>query len=365
MTGIKKLRAQSEEMLHLDLTRLIASAGIVAHHSIEFFVPLKDRDWLSGKTMGLALFVDLFFVISGFVIAYVYHDRALSLKGYGRFLQRRVGRLVPLHWLTLVGAFIIWSTFVLLGDGGNHPPSFRLDCIAETSLLVHSFVQCGNGNSFNGVSWSISAEMVMYVVIFPAIAVAATINRYVPVVLGACILFLLVWFDWVNNLTPARSWVEIHSVLRALPSFLIGAALFYNRNSVSLIPAPRWLFTISFSALVVLMIFGAPHLIVLSTVYVVAASAVAADLTSRPRSFVRKYGPFGQLTYSIYMWHSLFILVLMNAVGDKLLHASPLMMALLAIICWSSIFLTSYISFLYIETPARRWIDGLGTSSPA
>jgi peptidoglycan/LPS O-acetylase OafA/YrhL len=97
----------------------------------------------------------------------------------------------------------------------------------------------------------------------------------------------------------------------------------------------------------------------------VAASAVAADLDRRPSSFVRKYGSFGQLTYLIYMWHGLFILVLMNAVGDKLLQASHLVMALLAIICWVCIFLASYISFLYIENPARRWIDGLGTPSSA
>jgi peptidoglycan/LPS O-acetylase OafA/YrhL len=98
-----KLQAQSEEMLHLDLTRLIASVGIVAHHSIEFFVPLSDRDWLSGKTMGLALFVDLFFVISGFVIANVYHDRAFSLKGYGESSCNVAlagwSRCIGLRWL--------------------------------------------------------------------------------------------------------------------------------------------------------------------------------------------------------------------------------------------------------------------------
>jgi hypothetical protein len=96
--------------------------------------------------------------------------------------------------------------------------------------------------------------MVMYVVIFPAIAFAATFSRYIPAVVGVCFLLLLIWFDLANNLTPARSWVEIHPVLRALPSFFIGAALFYNRNLVRLIPAPKLLFAASFALLVGLMI---------------------------------------------------------------------------------------------------------------
>jgi peptidoglycan/LPS O-acetylase OafA/YrhL len=94
----------------------------------------------------------------------------------------------------------------------------------------------------------------------------------------------------------------------------------------------------------------------------VAISAVATDLTDSPDAFVQRCGPFGQLTYSIYMWHGLFILVLMNAVGDKLLHAQPIVMALLAIVCWASIFFASYLSFFYVENPARRWVDDLGKS---
>lgn len=371
MIGFPKLRAQSAELLHLDLTRLIASVGIVAHHSIEFFAPVPNREWLSEQTMGLALFVDLFFVISGFIIAFVYHERALSLKGYLKFMQRRAGRLIPLHWLTLLGSFVIWSAFVLLGYGGNHPPSFRPECIAEAITLIHSFVSCGDGNSFygtnsfNGVSWSISTEMVMYVLVFPAIALAAVRNRYIPAVAGAVIFALLVWFDLENNPAPAGSWVEIHPVLRAMPSFFLGAALYYNRDLVISLPAPKTVFTVSLVTLLLLMVLGASHLIALVAVYIVATSAVAADLDSRPSSFVRKYGSFGQLTYSIYMWHGLFILVLMNAVGDKLLHARPLAMALLAVICWACIFFTSYISLLYVENPARRWIDGLGTPGRA
>ena len=48
-------------------------------------------------------------------------------------------------------------------------PSFDLRCIAQTAVFLHAIVSCGNGVSFNGVSWSIGAEMVMYLV-FPVFA---------------------------------------------------------------------------------------------------------------------------------------------------------------------------------------------------
>lgn len=92
-TRLPRLRPTSGELLHLDLMRFIASAGIVFHHSHEFFVPITKSPFLAREqTAGLALFVDLFFVISGFVIAYIYHNRMSSIIDYFTFLQRRVGR---------------------------------------------------------------------------------------------------------------------------------------------------------------------------------------------------------------------------------------------------------------------------------
>lgn len=348
-------------MLHLDLTRFVASVGIVLHHSIEFFVPVADRPALTDQTMGLALFVDLFFAISGFVIAYVYHDRALSLRGYFLFLQRRVGRLVPLHWFTLALAIAVWAGFVILGYGGNHPPSFRPDCILDTAVLAHAFVPCGNNTFFNGVSWSISAEMVMYVAAFPVVAFVAARYRWAPVaglVVSAALL------AWGNQIDTLLWWVELHPVVRALPSFCLGAALYYNRNLVAALPKPRMTFVVSMVATFSMMMFGAPHLVTLLLAYLVVASAVAADLNGDPIFFVRRYGPLGQLTYSIYMWHSIVILVLMNALGDKLLHAGPALMLVIGGLCYATIGVVSWFSYVALETPARRWVDGFHLFRP-
>jgi peptidoglycan/LPS O-acetylase OafA/YrhL len=361
---LPRLRPTSGELLHLDLMRFIASAGIVFHHSHEFFVPVTKSPFLVREQMaGLALFVDLFFVISGFVIAYIYHDRMNSFVDYITFLQRRVGRLVPLHWLTLLAFIAMWSMLVLLHHSGTYTPSFKPECIAETALLMHSFVSCGR--TFNGVTWSISAEMVMYIA-FPIIAIIGA--RSAPLLLGIGLASLTVMMTIVVSQHQwnllGSSWIELSPVLRALPSFIFGAALFYNRGIVSRLPAPGFILVVVTTGLIVAMMSGVSQLLTLLIVYMVVIAAVAADLEGVPSATVRRLAPLGQLTYSIYMWHLLFISFLLNAEGDKFLNGNTLSTTILVVACYISIFIISYLSFFFIETPARRWIDRITVFKP-
>jgi len=138
-----RLNAASDELLHLDVLRFIASAGIVFHHSHEFFYPEVERAAVGFATAGLAQCVDLFFVISGFVIAYVYAGRITSLGEFGRLMQRPIGRLVPLHFLTLLVSIAVYAAAARVGANMSHPPSFRLDCIAATAALLPAAPSCG------------------------------------------------------------------------------------------------------------------------------------------------------------------------------------------------------------------------------
>ena len=360
MTKLPRLRPTSGELLHLDLMRFIAATAIVFHHSHEFFVPATKSPFLiREQRAGLALFVDLFFVISGFVIAYIYHNRMSSFADYFTFLQRRVGRLVPLHWLTLLAFILMWSGFLLLHIPRIHTPSFKPECIAETALLMHSFLSCGR--TFNSVTWSVSAEMALYA-IFPVFAFIGAKSASGLLGMGLTALMVMVTLvvsqhDWNWLDSP---WIDLSPVLRALPSFIFGAALFYNRQIVARLPAPGFILTLLTTGLIVAMVTGVSQLATLFLVYMVALAAVAADIRGGPSAFVRRFAPLGQLTYSIYMWHMLFISFLLNGVGDHFSHETRSAAILLVLACYSSIFVVSYFSFFFIETPARRWIDKFG-----
>ena len=311
----------------------------------------------------MALFVDLFFLISGFVIAYIYHNRMNSLVDYVTFLQRRVGRLVPLHWLTLAAFIAMWSMLVLLHSAATNTPSFKPQCIAETALLMHSFLSCGR--TFNSVTWSISAEMVMYIA-FPVVAFIGARSASALLGIGLTILTVMMTFvvsqhgwNWLDS-----SWIDLSPVLRALPSFVFGAALFYNRNIVSRLPAPGFILAVSSAGLIVAMVSGLSQLVTLFIVYMVAIAAVASDVQGGPSVMVRRFAPLGQLTYSIYMWHMLFISFLLNGIGDKFVNANTSSAIILVAACYISIFIVSYLSFCFIETPARRWIDKIISVNP-
>jgi peptidoglycan/LPS O-acetylase OafA/YrhL len=355
-----KLHPASGELLNLDFLRFVASAGIVAHHSIQYFVPREYREALSDQTRGLSLFVDLFFVISGFVIAYVYHGRVGTFAGYGKFMQRRVGRLFPLHLLTLAVSVAVLGAVAALGQTANHMPSFDPRCIAQTAVFLHSIVSCGNGISFNGVSWSIGAEMVMYL-LFPLFAWVGHRAKTGLLVATAAMLVVAVAVHRLQG----TAWENLWPAFRALPSFLIGVSLFYWRDVLRRIPGADVILAACLPIMVVVMTTGTPDIAVLALVYVVAASAIAADVQGSVASAVRRIGPFGQLTYSLYMWHSILITILMNAMGDKLLHAGTGLMLVIGAACYGSIFVVSYISYLFIETPARRWIDSFEFFSTA
>jgi len=306
---LPRLRSVSGELLHLDLMRFIASVGIVFHHSHEFFSSADQRPYVIEHTMGLALFVDLFFVISGFVIAHVYHDKVNSGVGYVTFLQRRIGRLVPLHWLTLIISIAIGGLTLILHFPSKHMPSFQPQCIADTAFLLHSFLPCGNGIYFNDPTWSVSAEMVMYV-IFPLIAFLGSKRpRLLPGIAALALMGVLAMeLLYGGQALHEDRWTNLSAVPRAMPSFLLGAALFYSRQIVARLPAPRIVLTVATLGLIVGMMSGVPQLLLLLTIYVVAIAAVASDSNGAPSAIVRRCAPLGQLTYSIYMWHGLLIL---------------------------------------------------------
>jgi peptidoglycan/LPS O-acetylase OafA/YrhL len=355
--GVKlfsSLRPASGELLNLDFLRFVASAGIVAYHSIEFFVPKGYREALNEQTRGLSLFVDLFFVISGFVIAYVYCGKIGSLADFGIFMQRRVGRLVPLHLLTLAVSIVIIGTAAALGLTVNRSPSFDPRCIAQTAVFLHAIVSCGNGISFNGVSWSIGAEMVMYL-LFPLLAWVGYRTKTGLLIATLAVLLIVAAVHRIEG----GAWELLPPIPRALPSFLIGISLFCWRDALRRIPKPRLILAASLPSALVAMTTGMPDIVSLALVYVVVGSAIAADIQGSVGSVVRRIGPLGQLTYSLYMWHSILITVLMNGIGDKLLHAGSGLMLVIGLVCYASILVVSCISYLFIETPARRWIDGL------
>ena len=109
------------------------------------------------------LFVDFFFVLSGFVITHSYSDRLKTVEDVRSFAIKRLGRIWPLHAVVLVAFVAIEGTKGLLAAHGTsfYLPPFTgnnsLSTIPMNLAFAQSFGLVQHLTS-NPPSWSICAE---------------------------------------------------------------------------------------------------------------------------------------------------------------------------------------------------------------
>jgi peptidoglycan/LPS O-acetylase OafA/YrhL len=202
--------------------------------------------------------------------------------------------------------------------------------------------------------------MAMYVA-FPLFCAIGHFRRALPLLLGLVVLALsLAALRFGLGSASVEAWTgpDLHPYLRALPSFLIGVGLWFLREPLKRIPAPRALLLVAILALFAAMLTPQPAPLILALAYLTTVLAISSDLNGAAHPIVRAVAPLGQLTYSVYMWHPLIIMLVLAAVGDRLPTAGSLPLAGLALATYVAILGWSYLSFTLIETPARRWVDG-------
>ena len=112
------------------------------------------------------LAVDLFFVLSGFVLTYVYgrQGRGLDLGGTKDFLIARIARVYPLHLATMIGVLLLAAVV------GMRPPGSGE--IAAHLTMTHAW-GFWDHVGLNYPSWSISAEFFAYL-LFPLLLAVRT-----------------------------------------------------------------------------------------------------------------------------------------------------------------------------------------------
>jgi peptidoglycan/LPS O-acetylase OafA/YrhL len=159
--------------------------------------------------------VSFFFILSGFVLGYSYHDKILSGEvKFSQFWLARFARIYPLHLLTL----LIAIPLSFKGDATEWINRFVLNI-----FLIQSFVPSDDIYFyFNSVSWSISDEWFFYVM-FPFLVFLMLRRRYLK------FLPILILMIPVSLLLVKESYHEkyfyINPLLR-IGDFIIGKLLY-------------------------------------------------------------------------------------------------------------------------------------------
>jgi peptidoglycan/LPS O-acetylase OafA/YrhL len=343
-------KSNANALAGLEGLRLVSSVAIVLSH----FLPYAIRAEPFGGRLGI--FVDLFFVISGIVIASAYADRVRTPGEYGLFMQRRLARLYPLHAATMLVYMAIAAMMALGAIRVVNPDRYDPAQLLPYFLMVHAWGLWGTV-AWNGVSWSISAELFVYL-LFPVLAKAI---RRPPATGLAVVAGTTVACAVVSELTLGREFPRLVTQLaplRALPGFLLGLWLALNRDWLTARlgeSAVRWMFHAGTLALAAGLVLAWPPYALLAAVWLLVTGAYLLDL-HRGASWA-SWAPLsrqGQLTYSIYLVHPVVATTWLAFLGPRLLGTGFVANWSTLAIGLAAVFAGSAASYRWFEEPLRR-----------
>lgn len=332
-------------------------------------LPLVRNGWL---------FVDFFFVLSGFVIAENYCARlAAGQVTIRQFIWLRLARLYPLHLfmllLFLITEYGISKVYAVMG--GNRDPftdGRSLSLLPENLLLLQSFGFSGVP-SWNVPAWSISAEFWTYCFFALSFAASAWSRKvWIALCLAGAPLAILVLHG------PTIALEFDGGILRCLFGFGAGVLLSRLRLPQSL---PRVFCTYCEVPVILLMLafvcYAPGWQLTLAAPVVFSVVVTVFAQGAGPLSRHMKGGAFlwlGMLSYSIYMVHTYVHARFQNAgVLIEKITGAPLFLdtgkTLFGTTVWAGdIFVAamlittiaiSYVTWKLIERPGQTYLLGL------
>ena len=333
------------------LRGIAALTVFIAHGRFYELVPILRPMLIFFEWHSLA--VDLFFMLSGFVLIHVYAAKFASGRtGLWRpYFAARFARVVPLYLATLFACLGIFAAGSLVL--GKWPAHVTWEIVVSNLLLVQSwpgiFLM-----SLNTPSWSLSVEVFCYLAAMP---LALFLHRRLPRVWSIPIIIALL-VSWRLGLTSVDSgWIGL---LRGITGFLVGALLhqFYrlisDRNSTTM----TLVATASFLILQSLVAWGG----LTSFLPVFTFPFLIVGLASSVRSLAHDFFQsrpmlwLGDLSYSVYLWQGPVFLATYNVLRPHL-GAMPVYVRAAWIVFEIAFTLgLSHLSYHRLELPMRRWL---------
>lgn len=226
------MNSGSQSLSALTGLRWLAALAVFVHHLTRDFELPRPKIWLG------CLAVSFFFVLSGFILTYVYHDRLKTWRdGVGKFWFARWARIWPLHVVCLGILLVLAFCCDYIHVIGTSEQAPRI--LATNLLLLQSWVPHGPwAFSFNAVSWSISTEAFFYFV-FPLLLIGGERQfwwkcaGFISVVIG--LVFMLGYLARLPEYGEKHDFkmIFLTNPLLRLPEFCIGMAtgfLFIRRS---------------------------------------------------------------------------------------------------------------------------------------
>ena len=345
------------EIESLTALRGVAALWVVFYHvrnhfDVKLTGPLVQHGYLA---------VDMFFVLSGFIMYYVYAGAYQTGRfGYWDFLLKRFARLYPVHFVTLLAAVAIFLAGGLLGimpDYADHMRQIWLHL-----LLLHGW---GLSDSLylNYPSWSISAEFFAYLT-FPLTCALVLRLKPWPGFLAMLAVFFVFWWVidvWLKGVLGNNFFRMTfnYSFLRILPEFLMGLAtarLVLAQEG----PRKRQLGLAALPVAAALMVTGlwTEH----EVIFVAGVPLLIGGLYLTDHPMPRPAVYLGLISYSIYMVHGLIEMVGFTAVERVFGFPVDMVPIWLLPVFIAGVLVAAALLYHLVEVPARGAILALRRS---
>jgi peptidoglycan/LPS O-acetylase OafA/YrhL len=370
---------RSGEIRALTGLRVIAALWVVLFH----FRPLL---WEAAPDFSDALApvlncgaqgVDLFFILSGFVLTWNYLDRlgwSWSTRATLHFLWLRLARVWPVYLVTLHLA-ALWVIFTL---HVGHVPSENVGQLTAISyvrqvLLVQLWFQpYFDGSSWDGPAWSISAEWLAYLLFGVLILV---IFRMAQVTRARS----LIWLGFAASLPPVLllltsgqfytpwSWLP-----RIVMQFTAGALVSVAVRRLRLTDRARLVAGLA-SGLLVALIVGLMYVLdahpitgvqdsggLVDVLFVPLVMTLATGIGSFPWLLSTRVMVFGgQISFCLYMVHELVHTSWIWTANQFELTLHGYVGKIIVVGLLAGAFAVAAVLFHIVEEPARRWMRRL------
>lgn len=303
--------------------------------------------------------LDMFFVLSGFLIFDRYKDRIASGGDYLRFLVRRLCRLYPLHLATLaffVAVGIAVNAGLVASGGGTERYDFSA---LPANLLLLQAWGVGDALTFNYVSWSLSAEWFAYAA-FPLLLLAFSRAGLAGLVaLLAATVMLLEYADY-GYTDPRELWynAKLWGAYRVFADFVFGAIL-----SVLALRSPWRMGSLMPAWTLMALAVASMHLgfgfypSVALIGLAILAGAIGERNAPHLTAWLAPHLPVLAVAFGIYLWHPVVELVMYSVLWRHVIGPSGTVSFVLYTGAAMAIsVVVALVSARFFEVPVSRWL---------